>query len=74
MESNLILNKRNKNYAKECIDNIVEMGLDFKLQDNFRKRHVSESMIKDAIISDLQLFLFEQTERHPMILPMLVTI
>ena len=47
MESNLILNKRNKNYAKECIDNIVEMGLDFKLQDNFRKRHVSESMIKE---------------------------
>ena len=31
-------------------------------------------MIKDAIISDLQLFLYEQTERHPMILPMLVTI
>ena len=47
MESNLILNKRNKNYAKECINNIVEMGLDFKLQDNFRKRYVSESMIKE---------------------------
>lgn len=35
---------------------------------------VSEAQIKNTIISDLQEFLFEQTERHPMILPMLVTI
>ena len=35
---------------------------------------VSETQIKNTIISDLQEFLFEQTERHPMILPMLVTI
>ena len=37
-------------------------------------KKITEAMIKDAIISDLQLFLYEQTERHPMILPMLVTI
>ncbi len=47
MESNLILNERNKNYAKKCIDSIVEMGMDFKLQDNFRKKHVSETIIKE---------------------------
>lgn len=37
-------------------------------------KKITEAIIKDAIISDLQLFLYEQTERHPMILPMLVTI
>lgn len=35
---------------------------------------VTESMLRDAIIDDLQEFLFDQTERHPMILPMLVTV
>ena len=35
---------------------------------------VTEAMLRDAIIGDLQNFLFEQTERHPMILPMLVTL
>lgn len=35
---------------------------------------VTEAMLRDAIIGDLQEFLFDQTERHPMILPMLVTV
>lgn len=35
---------------------------------------VSEAVLKEAIINDLQAFLFEQTERHPMILPMLITL
>lgn len=35
---------------------------------------VSEVILKEAIINDLQAFLFEQTERHPMILPMLITL
>ncbi|MFJ6908804.1 MAG: ribonuclease J1 [Ligilactobacillus ruminis] len=35
---------------------------------------ISETMLKDAIVSDLQSFLFEQTERHPLIIPMLVTV
>ncbi|AVK60622.1 ribonuclease J [Lactobacillus sp. CBA3606] len=33
---------------------------------------VSEATIRNAIIDDLQSFLFEKTERHPMILPMLI--
>jgi len=32
----------------------------------------SEATIRNAIIDDLQSFLFEKTERHPMILPMLI--
>ena len=32
----------------------------------------SEATIHNAIIDDLQSFLFEKTERHPMILPMLI--
>ncbi|KRO18352.1 ribonuclease J1 [Lacticaseibacillus saniviri] len=33
---------------------------------------VTEVMLKDAITSNLQEFLFDKTERHPMILPMLI--
>ncbi|VDG20743.1 ribonuclease J1 [Lactiplantibacillus mudanjiangensis] len=33
---------------------------------------VSEATIRNAIIDDLQSFLFDKTERHPMILPMLI--
>ena len=32
----------------------------------------SEATIRNAIIDDLQSFLFDKTERHPMILPMLI--
>ncbi|KRL38714.1 ribonuclease J1 [Liquorilactobacillus uvarum] len=38
------------------------------------KQNVSEVMLKDAIIDDLRRFLYDQTERHPMIIPMLVMI
>ncbi|GEL13967.1 hypothetical protein FC15_GL000565 [Lapidilactobacillus concavus DSM 17758] len=34
---------------------------------------VLESTLRDAIIDSLQDFLFERTERHPMILPMLIS-
>lgn len=34
---------------------------------------VTESMLRDAIIDSLQNFLFERTERHPLILPMLIS-
>jgi ribonuclease J len=37
------------------------------------EENVTESMLRDAIIDSLQEFLFNQTERHPMILPMLIT-
>lgn len=33
---------------------------------------VTEGMLKDAITSNLQEFLFDKTERHPVILPMLI--
>ncbi|WP_390408390.1 ribonuclease J1 [Lacticaseibacillus jixiensis] len=33
---------------------------------------VTEGMLKDAISSNLQAFLFDKTERHPVILPMLI--
>lgn len=39
-----------------------------------KNEKVSEAKLKEAIINDLQDFLFEKTERHPMILPMLVTL
>lgn len=35
---------------------------------------ITEAMINDAIVDDLQKFLYEQTERKPMILPMLVIV
>lgn len=39
-----------------------------------KNEKVTENQIKNAIISDLQSFLYDQTERHPMILPMIITI
>lgn len=46
MNSNLILNNGNKTYAKKCLDEIVDIGLEFKLQKNFREKHISKNMIK----------------------------
>ena len=46
MNSNLILNKENKNYAKECLNEVVDMGLNFKLQENFREKHLSKDVIE----------------------------
>lgn len=46
MNSNLILNNGNKTYAKKCLDEIVDIGLEFKLQENFREKHISKNMMK----------------------------
>ncbi len=46
MDSNLILNNENKTYAKKCLNEIVDMGLDFKLQENFREKYVSKDIIE----------------------------
>lgn len=46
MNSNLILNKENKNYAKKCLNEVVDMGLNFKLQENFREKHLSKDVIE----------------------------
>ncbi|KRL07678.1 ribonuclease J1 [Liquorilactobacillus hordei] len=44
------------------------------IRKNLGKPNLSELMLKDAIIEDLRAFLFEQTERYPMIIPMLVIV
>ena len=44
------------------------------IKHTFKNEHVTEAMLKEAIVSDLQNFLFDKTERRPLILPMLVTI
>jgi ribonuclease J len=43
------------------------------IKNTFKQNEkVTEGMLKDAIISNLQTFLFDKTERHPVILPMLI--
>ena len=44
------------------------------IKRTLKNEKISETMLKDAIVSDLQSFLFEQTERHPLIIPVLVTV
>lgn len=44
------------------------------IKRTLKNEKISEAMLKDAIVSDLQSFLFDQTERHPLIIPMLVTV
>lgn len=63
-------------YMRESGD-LINQGrrhLYHSIKRELKNDKVSEAQIKNTIISDLQEFLFEQTERHPMILPMLVTI
>ncbi|MFD1671164.1 ribonuclease J1 [Agrilactobacillus yilanensis] len=44
------------------------------IRNTFKQNeHVTEAKVRDAIIDSLQNFLFDQTERHPMILPMLIS-
>lgn len=44
------------------------------IKRTLKNENVTEAMIREAVISDLQSFLYDQTERHPMILPMFVTV
>ena len=44
------------------------------IKRTLKNEKITENMLKEAIIKDLQGFLFDQTERQPMILPMLVTV
>ncbi|HIZ95390.1 RNase J family beta-CASP ribonuclease [Ligilactobacillus pobuzihii] len=44
------------------------------IKRTLKEDNVTEAQIREAITSDLQSFLFDQTERHPMILPMFVTV
>lgn len=47
MGTNFILNQKNKAYAKTCLDKVVDLGIDFKLQENFREKHITEDLIKE---------------------------
>lgn len=44
------------------------------IKQTLKNEKVTEAMLRENIIAELQTFLFEQTERHPMILPMFVTV
>ncbi|MBD5069354.1 MAG: ribonuclease J [Lactobacillus sp.] len=44
------------------------------IKQTLKNEKVTEAMLRENIIAELQKFLFEQTERHPMILPMFVTV
>lgn len=44
------------------------------IKQTLKNEKVTEAMLRENIIAELQAFLFEQTERHPMILPMFVTV
>ncbi|WP_338217778.1 ribonuclease J1 [Lacticaseibacillus salsurivasis] len=45
------------------------------IKNTFKQNEkVTEGMLKEAITSNLQEFLFDKTERHPVILPMLITL
>ena len=43
------------------------------IREAMRDKHCTESKIGEAMTTTLQPFLFEQTERHPMILPMVMS-
>ena len=45
MKENFILNNNNKEDAKKYIDEIVDIGIEFKLQDDFRKKQISDDVI-----------------------------
>ncbi|MGF2385784.1 ribonuclease J1 [Lentilactobacillus otakiensis] len=42
------------------------------IRKSMRAKKATESSIRNAVIDDLQEFLYDKTERHPMILPMLI--
>jgi ribonuclease J len=42
------------------------------IRQAMRNPHANEASINRAIIDDLQKFLYDQTERHPVIIPMLI--
>ncbi|GBG93927.1 ribonuclease J [Ligilactobacillus salitolerans] len=48
--------------------------LNRSINRSLKQENVTEAKIREAVTSDLQSFLYEQTERHPMILPMFVTV
>ena len=43
------------------------------LREALNEAGCTEAKLKNAMVAALQPFLFDQTERHPMILPMIMT-
>jgi ribonuclease J len=63
-------------YMRES-EELIESGkrrIFHTLRHALAKKGANETSLREAIISDLKNFLYERTERHPMILPMLVII
>lgn len=46
---NQILNKENKEYAKKCFQDIIEMGIDFKLENKVNEKHFNRKNIKKLL-------------------------
>ena len=63
--SNQMLNEDNRKYFEKCINSIVNMGIDFKLQNQFRKEHISkEKAEKAAKIKELKLLASEKAREE----------
>lgn len=68
MNFNLILNNKNRIYAEKCLGEIVDMGLNFKLQENFREKHITENIIQNILkmpvnttkLEDIIIFMKEE--------------
>lgn len=63
-------------YMRES-EELIERGkrrLFHTIRRAIAKPDVTEKSLREAIINDLKSFLYDQTERHPMIMPMLVLI
>ena len=50
-EMDQIINKQSKNFAKECFEEAINLGLDFKLENNVTEKHIT----KDVIDSLMQI-------------------
>lgn len=63
-------------YMRES-EELIESGkrrVFHTLRHALAKKGANETSLREAIISDLKNFLYEKTERHPIILPMLVIV
>lgn len=47
---NQILNNENKDYAKKCFNEIINMGIDFKLENKVNEKHFDRKNIEKLLI------------------------
>ena len=50
---NQILNKSNTKYAKECFEKIINLGIDFKLNNNVKEKQFDIRMLNNLLESPL---------------------